>query len=93
MGLDIEAVKKHIKYLREDTNNREFYVALLLYDVLGYSEKDITEQNINKAYEIEDRYDSIYKEELREDLRHDLEEEYEEEYEEEQEEQEEEIEK
>lgn len=71
--LDIEAVKEHIKYLREDKKDREFYVALLLYDVLGLEEKDITEEKINKAYEIEDKYDSIYNEDLRDNLKEDIE--------------------
>lgn len=79
--LDIEAVKKHVEYLRKDNYNREFYVALLLYDIAGYYEKDITEEKINRAYEISDRYDSIYKEELRDDINCELTKEQEEELE------------
>lgn len=31
--MNIEKIKDHIKYLREDKYNTEFYVALLAYDI------------------------------------------------------------
>lgn len=70
--MNIEEVKKHIEYLRSDKHDREFYVALLLYDVLGLYGKDITEEDINKAYEISDDYDSIYNEDMRDRLKEEI---------------------
>lgn len=70
--MNIEEVKKHINYLRCDKYDKEFYVALLLYDIAGLHEKDITEEYINKAYEIFDDYDSIYKEEIRYEVQDEL---------------------
>lgn len=72
--MNIEKIKDHIKYLREDKYNTEFYVALLAYDIFEFDEKEITEGIINKIFEIEDRYDSIYNEELRDELRREIEE-------------------
>ena len=72
--MNIEKIKDHIKYLREDKYNTEFYVALLAYDIFEFDEKEITEEIINKIFEIEDRYDSIYNEELRDELRREIEE-------------------
>lgn len=72
--MNIEKIKDHIKYLREDKYNTEFYVALLAYDIFEFEEKEITEEIINKIFEIEDRYDSIYNEELRDELRREIEE-------------------
>ena len=72
--MNIEKIKDHIKYLREDQYNTEFYVALLAYDIFEFDEKEITEEIINKIFEIEDRYDSIYNEELRDELRREIEE-------------------
>lgn len=72
--MNIEKIKDHIKYLREDKYNKEFYVALLAYDIFEFDEKEITEEIINKIFEIEDRYDSIYNEELRDELRLEIEE-------------------
>lgn len=78
--MDISHVKEHVEYLRKDRFSNEFYVALILYDILGIYEKDVTEEKINKAYDIIDEYDSIYNEDLRERIRDELEEEYEEEH-------------
>ena len=72
--MNIEKIKDHIKYLREDKYNTEFYVAILAYDIFEFDEKEITEEIINKIFEIEDRYDSIYNEELRDELRREIEE-------------------
>ena len=72
--MNIEKIKDHIKYLREDKYYTEFYVALLAYDIFEFDEKEITEEIINKIFEIEDRYDSIYNEELRDELRREIEE-------------------
>ena len=66
--LNIEEIKKHIDYLHKDKYYNEFYVALLIYDVLGKTSNEIDEEMIEKIYEIEDRYDSIYNESLREEL-------------------------
>ena len=35
MSLNRDAIEKHLKYLKEDKYDREFYVALLLYDIKG----------------------------------------------------------
>ena len=42
--MNIEKIKDHIKYLREDKYNTEFYVALLAYDIFEFDEKEITEE-------------------------------------------------
>lgn len=31
--MNLEAVKNHMEYLKQDKFDREFYVALMLYDV------------------------------------------------------------
>ncbi len=80
MGLNIEEIKKHINYLKEDRYSREFYVALLLYDILDVNPDNITEKIIDDVDEIQDEYDSIYNEDMRDKIR-DLEEEKEEEQE------------
>ena len=66
MGLNKDAIEKHLQYLKEDKYNTEFYVALLLYDVKGIdSIKDLTDEDIDVAYKIQDEYDSIYNEDMR----------------------------
>ena len=66
MGLNKEAIERHLKYLKEDRYDREFYVALLLYDIKGvYGIQDLTDKDIDRAYEIQDRYDSIYNGDMR----------------------------
>lgn len=79
--LSIDAVKEHINYFRENKYDREFYIALLMYDVLDYDEKDVTEELVEKIYDVEGRYDYIYKQALRDELRSELELEIEEEME------------
>lgn len=79
MELNIEAIKEHIKYLQEDKYSREFYVALLLYDIRGLTTEELNEDVINKAFEISDEYDSIYNEDMRDRFLYDFEEEIEEE--------------
>lgn len=63
-----EAIEQHMKYLQDDHYDREFYVALLLYDVKGLTSQDLTDEIIDKAYEISDEYDSIYNTDMRERL-------------------------
>lgn len=67
--LDINAVKELINYFNNDKNAQEFYIALLLYDVLGFSSKDISYEDIEYVYQLQDEYDSIYDEDLRERIR------------------------
>ncbi len=67
--LDINAVKELINYFNNDKNAQEFYIALLLYDVLGFSSKDISYEDVEYVYQLQDEYDSIYNEDLRERLR------------------------
>lgn len=64
--MNIEEVKNHIKYLREDKFPNEFYVALILYDMKGLSENQITEKMVSRAYDIYDKYESIYNPDTRE---------------------------
>lgn len=66
MGLNKEAIKNHMKYLQNDKHDKEFYVALLLYDILNVKYDDITEKIIDDVYEIQDEYDSIYNVDMRE---------------------------
>lgn len=79
--LSIDAVKEHINYFRKNKYDREFYIALLMYDVLDYDEKDVTEELVEKIYDVEGKYDYIYKQALRDELRSELELEIEEEME------------
>ena len=53
--LNIDAVKNHIKYFRENKYDREFYIALLMYDVLDYNESDVTQDIIDTIYDVEGR--------------------------------------
>jgi len=71
--LKIEAVKNHIKNLREDKYDREFYIALLMYDVLGYDENQVNKEIVDRVYDIEDLYESIYNGALRDELRSEFE--------------------
>lgn len=63
--MNIEAIKNHMTYLENDNYDREFYVALLLYDILGVKADEVTEEMIDTAFDIQDDYDSIYNEDLR----------------------------
>ncbi len=76
-----EAIERHMKYLQEDKYDREFYVALLLYDVCGLTAKDLNDDIIDKAFDISDDYDSIYNEDMRDRLLYDMDYEKEEEQE------------
>lgn len=78
-----EAIERHMKYLQEDKYDREFYVALLLYDVKGLTVSDLNNDIINKAFNISNGYDSIYNEDMRDRLLYDFDNEKEEEQEEE----------
>ena len=72
-GLNREAIEKHLKYLKEDAYCREFYVALLLYEIKGIDDiKNLTEKDIDIAYEIQDDYDSIYNEDMRDRFLYDF---------------------
>ncbi len=73
--MEIEEIKKHINYLKNDKYSREFYVALLLYDILDIDAKDVTEDMVNNVFDIQDDYDSIYNEDLRDRIRDEIEEE------------------
>ena len=42
MNLDRNAIEEHLEYLDNDKHCNEFYVALLLYDVLGIRKADLT---------------------------------------------------
>lgn len=72
MGLNKNAIASHLKYLQEDRYDREFYVALLLYDVLGLDVKELNDENIQCTYKLQDEYDSIYNEDLRDRLQEEL---------------------
>ena len=66
MSLNRDAIEKHLKYLKEDKYDKEFYVALLLYDIKGIKDvKDLTDEDIDIAYEIQDDYDYIYNKDMR----------------------------
>ncbi len=73
--MEIEEIKKHINYLKNDKYSREFYVALLLYDILDIDANDVTEDMVNNVFDIQDDYDSIYNEDLRDRIREEIEEE------------------
>ncbi|MBQ2947123.1 MAG: hypothetical protein IJE04_04665 [Bacilli bacterium] len=79
MGLDRKVIEEHLKYLDEDKHYNEFYVALLLYDVLGIRKEDLTDEQIDRVYDLEDEYESIYNEDLRYRLLYELDKEKEEE--------------
>ena len=71
-SLDIDAVKEHIKYLKEDKFDREFYVALLLYDVCGIPIEKVTDDIVSKTHELIRNFDSIYNESLRDRVRDEI---------------------
>ena len=80
MGLNREVIEEHLKYLKEDKYDIEFYVALLLYDIRGIDDiKDLTDEDIDIAYDIQDDYDSIYNEDMRDRFLYDFKRETEEE--------------
>ena len=54
-----------MKYLKQDKFDREFYVALMLYDVCNIPIENVTEETIEATHEIIDSYDSIYDYDLR----------------------------
>ena len=70
--LNIDAVKNHIKYFREDKYNSEFYIALLIYDILGYDEKQVNQDIINRVDDIEGLYETIYKGVLIDELKNEF---------------------
>lgn len=73
MELNKEAIERHLKYLKEDKYADEFYVALLLYDIRGVMDaKDLTDEDIEIAFEIEDEYESIYNEDMRDRFLYDF---------------------
>lgn len=77
--INTDAVRRHIEYIKNDKYDSEFCVALLLYDLAGLYGNDITEEDINKAYEISKKYSSIYKDEIRDEINYELSKEQEEE--------------
>ncbi len=74
--MNIEAIKNHITYLEKDKYDLEFYIALLLYDILGVKADEVTEEMIDTAFDIQDEYESIYNEDLRYRFREEIEFEY-----------------
>ena len=66
-----EKVKEYMEYLRGETQQYplEFYVALLLYDVLDIPTEDVNEDLVDRAYDIQDEYETIYNYDLREDIK------------------------
>lgn len=70
--MNYNMVKSHIEYIRKDRYYKEFYAALLLYDVLGLTENEINEEIIEQAYDISDEYESIYNEDLRDRIRDEI---------------------
>lgn len=70
--LDTNAVKEHINYLKKDKHDREFYVALLLYDVCGLPIDKLNNEIISKTQKIIDDFDSIYNDYLRERVREEV---------------------
>lgn len=67
-----EAIEKHLRYLQEDKYDREFYIALLLYDIKGITVEDLNNDVINKVFKINNEYDSIYNEDMRDRLLYDF---------------------
>ncbi len=71
--MNIEAIKNHMNYLKNDKYDMEFYIALLLYDILDVPIDKVTKEMIDLAYNIQDDYDSIYNEDLRDRIREEIE--------------------
>jgi hypothetical protein len=71
--MNIEAIKNHMNYLKNDKYDMEFYIALLLYDILDVPIDKVTKEMIDLAYNIKDDYDSIYNEDLRDRIREEIE--------------------
>lgn len=70
--MNLDAVKRHMEYLKNDKFDREFYIALILYDVCGMPVEQVTEEIIYDTHEIIDSYDSIYDNFLRDHVREDI---------------------
>jgi len=70
--LDRNAVEEHLKYFREDKNNNEFYVALMLYELYDLNVRDLNDKIIKDTQKIIDEYDSIYNQDLRERIREEI---------------------
>lgn len=81
--MNIDEIKNHINYLKNDKYSQEFYIALLLYDIFDIDVADVTEEMVNNVFDIQDDYDSIYNEDMRDRIRDEYENELEEELEEE----------
>lgn len=64
---DKEKVKEYLKLFNENYS-KEFHVALLIFDRLDISTKDITEEIVNRVGNISYGYDSIYNEDLNYEL-------------------------
>lgn len=70
--MNLEAVKNHMEYLKQDKFDREFYIALMLYDVYGMSAENVTEEIMESTHEIIDSYDTIYDNDLRERVKEEI---------------------
>lgn len=56
MNFNIEKVKEHIEYFKNDHFGREFYIALLLYDIIGLEVEELNYNIMDKIYDISDDY-------------------------------------
>lgn len=72
--MDLEIVREHLKEWKEIRHDKEFYVALLIYELTDINEKTITQADANKVYDIQKRSSSV----IDPDLREQVEKEYEE---------------
>lgn len=70
MSLNKELVEKNFDYIEEaiKVNNREFFVALFLYDVVGVEKDEITEDIIKYVHNVLDETEHYYDENLRDNI-------------------------
>lgn len=73
-NMDLEIVQEHLKELKKIRHDKEFYVALLIYELTDINEKTITQADVNKVYEIQKRSSSIFDPDLREQVEKEYEE-------------------
>lgn len=73
-NMDLEIVQEHLKELKKIRHDKEFYVALLIYELTDINEKTITQADVNKVYDIQKGSSSVFDPDLREQVEKEYEE-------------------
>lgn len=72
--MDLEIVQEHLKELKKIRHDKEFYVALLIYELTDINDKTITQADVNKVYDIQKGSSSVFDPDLREQVEKEYEE-------------------